>query len=90
MKQLRFEPRTLVSYTVSGGMGFEKPNVLLQAVVYARGDGPACVMPPPTGLGPHAGEEEGMSGPRTACCSIDVPFLASFLETNRLEFEWDT
>lgn len=63
---LRFEPRTLVSYTISGGMGFEKPNVLLQAVVYARGEGPACVMPPPAGPGPHAGEEEGMSGHRTA------------------------
>lgn len=37
-----------MSYSISGGIGFKKPaEMLLQAVVYARGDGPACVMPPP-------------------------------------------
>ena len=43
---LDYDPKTLVSYTVYGGIGYDRPEVLLQAVVYARGDGPACVMPP--------------------------------------------
>ncbi|CAM9784354.1 unnamed protein product, partial [Sphacelaria rigidula] len=41
-----FEPRTLVSYTISGGIGYEPPELLLQAIVYARGNGPACVPAP--------------------------------------------
>lgn len=40
-----FDPRTLVSYTITGAVGFEPPEVILQAVVYARGNGPACVVP---------------------------------------------
>lgn len=51
---LGFDPRTLVSYTISGGVGFEPPEVLLQAVIYARGNGPACVISP--------GSEEGDDG----------------------------
>lgn len=89
-ERLNFEPRTLVSYTISGGMGFEKPNVLLQAVVYARGDGPACVMPPPVGLAPHGGEEEGMSGVRSPHYCWPLCNCAHFLETSYLEFEWNT
>ena len=81
---LSFEPRTLVSYTISGGMGFEKPNVLLQAVVFARGDGPACVMPPP--IAPHEGEEEGMSGQ----CTVDPYITAPPFYKNRLELDLDT
>lgn len=41
---LPYQPRTLVSYSISGGIGYRAPAVLLQAVVYARGGGPACVM----------------------------------------------
>lgn len=44
---LDYEPKTLVSYTICGGIGYDRSEVLLQAVVYARGDGPACIMPPP-------------------------------------------
>lgn len=44
-----------MSYSISGGIGFKPAQVLLKAVVYARGDGPACVMPPP-------GTQKGGSG----------------------------
>lgn len=58
-ESLGFDPRTLVSYTISGGIGFEPPEVLLQAVVYARGDGPACVMPPTEGEDDDEGKRPG-------------------------------
>lgn len=54
---LGYEPRTIVSYSISGGIGFDPAEILLQAVVYARGDGPACVMPPPRS-GAHQDDDD--------------------------------
>lgn len=45
-----------MSYSVSGGIGHESSDSLLQAVLYARGDGPACVMTPPVEEG---GDDKG-------------------------------
>ncbi|CBN75598.1 hypothetical protein Esi_0148_0039 [Ectocarpus siliculosus] len=90
---LDYEPRTLVSYSISGGIGYDAPATLLQALVYARGDGPACVMPPPK---PKKGdddvddndnddEEEGEEEGGSACndqedvfdCDVNGPALAA-------------
>lgn len=73
---LGFHPRTLVSYSISGGIGFQAPEVLLQAVIYARGNGPACVMQP-TKEGDDNGdaEDEGaITGRRKTLHSLENVF----------------
>lgn len=52
---MAFEPRTVVTYTISGGIDFERPEVLLEAVVYAREDGPGCIL---RRNGPKAGGKD--------------------------------
>ncbi|CAM9405115.1 unnamed protein product, partial [Scytosiphon promiscuus] len=61
---LPYPPRTLITYSISGGIGYRPPVVLLQAVVYARGDRPACVMPPPEAREPEGEDDAGAGGPK--------------------------
>lgn len=47
-----FDPQTVVSYTITGGIDYGEPELLLHALVYARQDGPAFPAARKGGLDP--------------------------------------